>query len=130
MNKLFITVASITGGLGVILGAFGAHALKAKLTPEQLQPFETGVKYQFYHTFALIAIALLAEKYSSQSSLLNLAGYFFIAGIVLFSGSLYMLATRSLYGGESWTWLGPLTPIGGLSFVIGWCMLLWISIKN
>jgi uncharacterized membrane protein YgdD (TMEM256/DUF423 family) len=116
-QKFYIGIAGVLGALVVILGAFGAHALKTKLEITELATFETGVKYHFYHTIALLIIGLLMERYPSQ--LLNIAGISFITGIVLFSGSLYLLATRSLIGGEL-KWLGPITPFGGLAFVIGW----------
>ena len=122
MQKIFLTIAGLSGALAVILGAFGAHALKTKLSPDQLQTFETGVRYQMYHTFALIAVALLLERYSNN--LLNYSGYLFIIGIILFSGSLYLLAIAG------WTWLGPVTPFGGLSFIIGWILFLITFLKK
>jgi uncharacterized membrane protein YgdD (TMEM256/DUF423 family) len=123
MQKTFLTIACISGSLAVILGAFGAHALKARLTPGDLMVFETGVKYQMYHTFALITVAFLIDKYPGHA-LLNGAGYFFMAGILLFSGSLYLLASKNLLGIEKWRWMGPVTPLGGLSFVLGWIFIL------
>ena len=128
MQKILLSIAALSGAFAVILGAFGAHALKEKLSPEQLQTFETGVRYQMYHTFALIAVALLLEKYNN--SLLNYSGYLFITGIILFSGSLYLLATKILLGIENWIWLGAVTPIGGLCFIFGWILLLINFLKN
>lgn len=129
MQKIFFSVASITGGLAVMLGAFGAHALKAKLSVEQLQVFETGVKYQMYHTFALLCIALLMEKFPDKTGL-NIAGYCFIIGMFLFSGSLYLLSMKDFLGLENWRWLGPITPLGGLSFIIGWALMLVVVVSK
>ena len=127
-QKIFFSIAGLSGALAVIIGAFGAHALKTKLSSEQLQTFETGVRYQMYHTFALIAVAFLFDKYNN--GLLRYSGYLFTIGIVLFSGSLYLLATKSLFGIESWAWLGPITPLGGLCFIIGWTLFLINFLKK
>ena len=128
MQKTFLVIGSAIAALAVILGAFGAHALKEKFSPEQLQTFETGVRYQMYHAFALIIISFASEKLNAQ--LLNYSGYFFIAGIIFFSGSLYLLSAKNLLGIESWKFLGPITPLGGLSFIAGWIMLLLSAIKK
>jgi uncharacterized membrane protein YgdD (TMEM256/DUF423 family) len=129
MSKLFLTSGSLLAALAVVLGAFGAHALKEKLTPESLQIFETGVRYQMYHSFALIFVFLLSSKINSPA--LNYSGYFFIAGIVLFSGSVYLLACRELLGIEGWkNVLGPITPLGGLCFIIGWVCMIVASVKS
>ena len=125
-NKL-IRIASLFGVLAVILGAFGAHTLKSLLTPDQLQSYETGVRYQFYHAFAILFCALLSDK--MVSSKLNMAAGSFIAGILLFSGSIYMLSLKSLFGIESLSWLGPVTPIGGVLFIVGW-VFVFLSAKN
>lgn len=120
--KNYISLASVFGALAVILGAFGAHALKEKISVQQLQVFETGVKYQFYHALALLFIGLLAEKFNVPS--LNYAAWFFAAGILLFSGSLYLLSTIDINGlGGIKSILGPITPIGGLCFILGWASL-------
>jgi uncharacterized membrane protein YgdD (TMEM256/DUF423 family) len=128
MQKLFLSIGSLAAAVAVMLGAFGAHALKEKLSPDQLQVFETGVRYQFYHAFALIAIGILAEKFSS--SLLNYSGWLFCLGIIFFSGSLYLLSTRNLLGIENWKFLGPVTPLGGLCFIAGWIFLLVSVLKR
>jgi uncharacterized membrane protein YgdD (TMEM256/DUF423 family) len=117
-NLNLIRIAAISGAFCVALGAFGAHSLKESLSPEQLQVFETGVRYQFYHTFAILACGLLASMMNTV-----FAARMFLAGIIGFSGSLYLLSTRTLTGLESWTWLGPITPLGGLCFIIGWIFL-------
>lgn len=120
-----IALASIILALAVILGAFGAHGLKSKLSTHQLSIFETGIRYHFIHGLALLAIAglhdfITTRQMKTLSVLLSL-------GIILFSGSLYLLATRELFGIEHWKFLGLLTPIGGLLFVIAWLYLAYIS---
>jgi uncharacterized membrane protein YgdD (TMEM256/DUF423 family) len=116
MKRNFIITAAVMGALAVILGAFGAHALKATLTAEQLQTFEVGVRYHFYHAFALLLTGILYKEFSSK--LLVWAGNLFIAGTVLFSGSLYLLSTI-----EGFKKLGIITPIGGACFIAGWLLL-------
>jgi uncharacterized membrane protein YgdD (TMEM256/DUF423 family) len=128
MQKLFGLIAAFYGATAVITGAFGAHALKEKLDVFQLQVFEKGVQYQFYHVAALLAVFLLGTKI--QNSWLNIAGWFFTFGILFFSGSLYLLATRDLMGTAGLTpILGPITPIGGLCFIIGWVCLFTSILK-
>ncbi len=120
MNKQIIITAAIYGVLAVVTGAFGAHALKSKLEPAQLEVWHTAVQYQFYHVFALLFLSTLNPQ---GNNLLEWGYYFFTFGILLFSGSLYLLATRSILG---WDWIkffGPVTPLGGLFFIIGWIML-------
>jgi uncharacterized membrane protein YgdD (TMEM256/DUF423 family) len=116
-----VKIAAISGAVAVILGAFGAHSLKGALPPEQLQVYETGVRYQFYHTLAILLCGLLLRQ--SESGLFKTSGYFFLAGIVCFSGSLYLLSTRAILGIEDWAFLGPVTPVGGLFFICGWIIL-------
>jgi len=116
----------ILGALAVALGALGAHFLKSKLdtgliTSDQLNGFDTGVKYHMYHVLAMLIVVLLNAKHSSK--FLNYAYTFFLVGIILFSGSLYFLCTRNLYGAEWLKFLGPVTPIGGIAFVFGWLCL-------
>lgn len=123
MQKTFGTIAAVYGAVAVILGAFGAHALKDKLDAYQHTIYEKAVSYQFYHVAALLAVAFLAEK--TQANTLNYAGWLFTVGILFFSGSLYLLATKSLLGMEVATpVLGPITPIGGLCMIAGWIFLL------
>jgi uncharacterized membrane protein YgdD (TMEM256/DUF423 family) len=119
MQKSIMLSGITFAALAVMLGAFGAHALKEKISPENLQVFETGVRYQFYHALALILLALAAEKYSNGP--VQLSAILFITGIVFFSGSIYLLSTRELLGIESWKKiLGPITPLGGLSLILAW----------
>ena len=118
-SKHLLVTAAILGGLAVVLGAFGAHGLKPRLTSEQLASFETGVRYQMYHALAIIACAWLLERGLPAA---GTAGLLFTLGIALFSGSIYLLSTRGLTGLEA-RWLGPVTPLGGLSFIAGWAAL-------
>lgn len=120
MNKQIIVTASLLGMLAVITGAFGAHGLKAVLSAAQLEVWHTAVQYNFYHVFALLFLSTLKGP---KSKLISAAYYFFTFGIVFFSGSLYLLSCRSIIG---WDWLivmGPITPLGGLLFILGWLML-------
>jgi uncharacterized membrane protein YgdD (TMEM256/DUF423 family) len=112
--------------VAVILGAFGAHALKARLDVGALANWETAVRYQFYHVFAIITAAWLADK--SQDKLALRAGWLFFIGILLFSGSLYFLSLRNLLE-MNLLWLGPITPLGGLAFISGW-VCLFISFRR
>lgn len=123
MNKKLIIVGAFTTLLAVVIGAFGAHGLKAVLETAQLNTFEIGVRYQFYHSFAILLVGILYFHFPDKKIIT--AGWFFLAGIILFSGSLYLLACREVLGISSWTFLGPLTPIGGVLFIIGWGMIIW-----
>jgi uncharacterized membrane protein YgdD (TMEM256/DUF423 family) len=129
-TKNLLIFSGISGAFCVALGAMGAHALKDILPAENLQTFETAVKYQFYHTFAIILVAIVAEKIPSK--LLDYASMLFIAGIVLFSFSLYFLALRPLLGiqSEEMKWIGAITPFGGLSFIMAWLMLTFSAFKS
>jgi len=120
MYKTFLLIAAILGFLGVALGAFGAHGLRNRLSAEMLAVFETGVRYQMYHVFALLTVAATAAHVGAVR-LLTISGWSFIAGIVIFSGSLYALA---LTGVTMW---GAVTPIGGLAFLIGWACLAFFA---
>ena len=121
MQKLFLIIASISGLLAVGLGAFGAHALKGQLEAfGRLETYQTAVSYQFYHTLALLGIALLL--YKVHTKWLTYAGYGMAMGILIFSGSLYVLCFTGI------TWLGAITPIGGLAFMGGWfCLLIAVA---
>lgn len=115
-------MASISGLFAVALGAFGAHILKKILTPDDVQIFETGVRYQFYHTFALLIVAITSRYLSHRWT--AIAGWLFVAGMVLFSGSLYLLAVSEAFGLTGLNViLGPMTPIGGVLFMGGWLAL-------
>ena len=116
MDRTFLIIGALAGLIGVGLGAFGAHGLRVRLPPEMLDVFETGVRYQMYHAFAILIVALMAARLDGW--LIRAAGWSFAAGIVLFSGSLYMLALSRI------TVLGAITPIGGLAFLAGWACLV------
>ncbi len=117
MAKLFLMLASASGMIAVILGAFGAHGLRGKITPELLATYQTGNQYQFYHTLALLIIAILLRLAPTNQWLIN-SGWLMTIGMLLFSGSLYVLAL----GGSHW--LGPVTPLGGLCLIVAWACLL------
>ncbi len=116
MERIFFILASVFGGLAVALGAFGAHALRARLTASLLETFETGVRYHFYHAIALVLVVVALDRWP-KSNLPTLAGWLFVIGIVIFSGSLYALAFTGI------RWLGAITPIGGVAFIAGWVCL-------
>ncbi|PWS29418.1 DUF423 domain-containing protein [Pedobacter yonginense] len=127
MNKRIILTASFFGAVAVLLGAFGAHGLKSLVDGPSLEIWQKGVDYQFYHTFALLYLSTFARY---RNKLINIAYFCFTFGIVLFSGSLYLLATRSLTNIGFTEFIGPVTPIGGLLFVLGWIMLFFAAIKD
>lgn len=113
---------SINALLAVAIGAFGAHALKKMVTPDLLVTFETGVRYQFYHSFALLITALVYDKLPIGS--IRFAGYAFLTGIFLFSGSLYAITFLKIQGAVGLNGIGTITPIGGLFFIGGWIFLI------
>lgn len=125
MHKGFLIIASVSAALSVVLGAFGAHALKQIVSPGSVATFETGVRYQFYHTFALFVVAILLQAFPGKW--LTAAGWLFIIGIVLFSGSLYLLALLKASNTVGMKGIGIITPFGGLFFIAGWiCLLIGI----
>jgi uncharacterized membrane protein YgdD (TMEM256/DUF423 family) len=119
--RLFLLLGAVYGLLGVAFGAFGAHALRSRLTPEMLAVYHTGVEYQFYHAFALLAVGVLCTVRPEPG--LGVAGWCFAAGVLLFSGSLYLLALSGT------RWLGAITPAGGVLFLIGWGALIWAVVR-
>jgi uncharacterized membrane protein YgdD (TMEM256/DUF423 family) len=120
-EKKIIATGAVFGGLAVVTGAFGAHGLKNLLPADQLQVYDTAVRYQFYHGLALILTGLLIKNFNNKN--LTRAGYSFIGGTILFSGSLYVLSTSSLLNLQL-NWIGIITPIGGLLMITGWILLL------
>ena len=120
MDKTFLLVGALAGFLAVAFGAFGAHALRSRLTPEMLGAFETGVRYQMYHALAILAVGLMMARMGGW--LFAMAGWLFAAGIVFFSGSLYVLALSGA------TAFGAITPIGGLLLLAGWACLIVAAI--
>jgi uncharacterized membrane protein YgdD (TMEM256/DUF423 family) len=125
--RLFLTVGAGSAGISVILGAFAAHGLKARLDVASLSAFQTGVTYQFFHSLALCVLALWLRQLGRDvpsSDAAAIAGMAFLVGIVFFSGSLYSLSL----GGPRW--LGPITPLGGLAFIVGWASFAWSAWRN
>jgi uncharacterized membrane protein YgdD (TMEM256/DUF423 family) len=122
MDRLFFVLGSTSGFLGVALGAFGAHALKARLDADLLATFEVGVRYQMYHAFALLAVGWAQTRWPGP--VLSASGWLFVAGTVIFSGSLYVL----VLSGQRW--LGAATPIGGAALLAGWLCLAWAVWKG
>ncbi|WGT68155.1 DUF423 domain-containing protein [cyanobacterium endosymbiont of Epithemia clementina EcSB] len=118
MVKVFMIVGSTLAGLGVAGGAFARHSLKNRLSAHALDIFETGIKYQMYHSLALLLVVLLLTSQQNYPSSLLWAGYGFILGMLIFSGSLYALSLTGI------KWLGAITPIGGMAFMIGWGSLV------
>jgi uncharacterized membrane protein YgdD (TMEM256/DUF423 family) len=115
MDRLFLGLAAIAAAVAVIAGSFGAHGLRERLTPDMLAVFETAVRYHMYHALGLIAVAWAASRWSD--TLIVISGWLLIAGIVIFSGSLYLLSITGM------RWLGAITPIGGVAFIAGWMCL-------
>ena len=128
MHKLYLISGSVFAGLGVVLGAFGAHGLKQIVGPETVATFQTGVQYQMYHAFALLIVGILYERL--PHSLVSWAGGLFIGGIILFSGSLYLLAALKAANKVGLGGVGIITPIGGLLFIAGWILLLMGILKS
>ncbi len=118
MDRLFFVLGSASAGIAVALGAFGAHALKARLSPEMLAVYETGVRYQMFHALALLAVAWAAARWPASAAI-TASGWLFVAGTLLFSGSLVALSLSGVRG------LGAVTPIGGLAWLLGWAALAW-----
>jgi uncharacterized membrane protein YgdD (TMEM256/DUF423 family) len=116
MDRLFFVLGAVLAGLGVALGAFGAHGLQTRLTGGAMATFETAVRYQMYHALALLAVAFAITRWQGSTWPMA-AGWLFVAGILLFSGSLYLLSLSGL------RWLGAITPLGGVAFIVGWACL-------
>lgn len=121
-SKTFFALGAAFGALAVLLGAFGAHALRATLSEADLATFEIGVRYQMYHALALMAVAWASTQWSAAT--VSLAGWAFVAGIVVFSGSLYVLVLTGQ------RWLGAITPIGGVALIVGWGLLAWTALRS
>lgn len=117
MDRLFFALGALSAGFGVALGAFGAHALKARLSPDMLAVWETGVRYQLVHALALLAVAWATTRWPGGA--VQASGWLFVAGTLLFSGSLYALALTGVRG------LGAVTPLGGAAWIVGWALLAW-----
>ncbi|MEP6584291.1 MAG: DUF423 domain-containing protein [Ginsengibacter sp.] len=129
MHKGFLKAAAFIGALSVALGAFAAHALKESVSDYAVSIFETGVRYQFYHVFALLFSGILYKEF--QNKFIKWSGRLFIAGIIIFSGSLYMLTFIKAAVKPGYDWIGAITPIGGICFIAGWlCLLFGVSSKS
>jgi uncharacterized membrane protein YgdD (TMEM256/DUF423 family) len=120
MDRTFLLAGAVAGLVAVAFGAFGAHGLRGRLTPDMLAVFETGVRYHMYHALALLLVAALVSRPGAGRAIVA-AGWLFVAGIVLFSGSLYLLAITGV------TVLGAITPIGGVAFLAGWALLAFAA---
>ena len=120
MAKLIIILAGVNGFLAVSIGAFAAHMLRDRLSPELLNTFQTGVQYHMYHALALLGIGLMMLNFSA-SNLLRISAYLMMSGIILFSGSLYLLSITGL------RWLGAITPLGGLCYLTAWALIAWFA---
>ena len=125
MKNKTLHIAFVSGALAVALGAFGAHALRTVLDAQELQTYNTGVQYHFYHTLALAISGMLQLHFSNR--FLNYAAYFFITGLILFSGSLYLMSFLKAAGAEGVNWLGAITPFGGACFIAGWGCLFFAA---
>lgn len=132
MDRRFIIAGLIFAISAVIFGAFGVHALKSLVTMDRLSSYETAVRYQFYHAFALMFWGIYIQKQSIQSSLLNkMIFYLLLSGVFLFSGSIYLLVLRVPLNVESWvSFIGPLTPLGGLLLIFAWAFMLIVVFKS
>jgi uncharacterized membrane protein YgdD (TMEM256/DUF423 family) len=117
MDRLFFALGALSAGLGVALGAFGAHALKARLAPDMLAVWETGVRYQIFHALALLAAAWAVTRWPGAA--ITASGWLFVVGTLLFSGSLYVLSLSGV------RWLGAVTPLGGVAWIAAWLCLAW-----
>lgn len=126
MNKRIILTAAFLGGLAVVLGAFGAHSLKALISVSSLEIWQKGVEYQFYHVFALLYLSTFARY---KNKLISFSYIFFTLGIIFFSGSLYVLALKDIHHFTT-RFIGPITPIGGLCFILGWICLFLAALKD
>jgi uncharacterized membrane protein YgdD (TMEM256/DUF423 family) len=122
MDRTFLALAAVSGAIAVAAGAFGAHGLKARLSPEMLAVFETGARYQMFHALALVAAAWVAHRFPGGAA--AAAGWLFVAGTALFSFSLYALALSGVRG------LGAVTPFGGVAFIAGWLALAWAAVRG
>jgi uncharacterized membrane protein YgdD (TMEM256/DUF423 family) len=122
VDRLFFALGALSALLAVAAGAFGAHALRARLSPDMLAVFETGARYQMYHALGLLAVAWAAGRWPGGAT--TAAGWLFVAGTLIFSGSLYLLTLTGM------RWLGAITPLGGLAFILGWAALAWSALRG
>jgi uncharacterized membrane protein YgdD (TMEM256/DUF423 family) len=124
MDRTFLAIAAVAGALAVAAGAFGSHALAGRLPVERLSTFETGARYLMFHALALVAVALALGRWPSAAGWLQASGWCFVAGMLLFSGSLFLLTLTGI------RWLGAITPLGGVAFLLGWGCLLVAAVRS
>jgi uncharacterized membrane protein YgdD (TMEM256/DUF423 family) len=122
MSRFFVSIGAVAAAVAVVAGAFGAHGLEARVSPDRLDTFKTGVTYHMYHALALLVVGWAASQWTATP--IVWAGYCFIAGILIFSGSLYTLVLTDT------SWLGAVTPIGGVAFIAGWLLFAWGVMKG
>ncbi len=122
MTAVFFAIGAIAALLAVAAGAFGAHALEARVGADRLEIFEVGARYHMYHALGLLAVAWATTRWPGAAT--NAAGWLFVAGILIFSGSLYTIGL----GGPRW--LGAITPVGGTAFIVGWALLAWAGLRG
>ena len=124
MPRTFFIIGTILAGIAVTAGAFGAHGLKKMVTPELLDTWDKAVRYQMYHALGLLILSWAVTLWSEQIKLLAVGGWLFLAGTILFSGSLYVLVLSGI------RWLGAITPLGGVAFVVGWVCLMMAAVRS
>jgi uncharacterized membrane protein YgdD (TMEM256/DUF423 family) len=124
MPRTFFIIGTILAGIAVTAGAFGAHGLKKMVTPELLDTWDKAVRYQMYHALGLLILSWAVTQWSEQIKLLAVGGWLFLAGTILFSGSLYVLVLSGI------RWLGAITPLGGVAFVVGWVCLMMAAVRS
>ncbi|OYU96141.1 MAG: hypothetical protein CFE21_06940 [Bacteroidetes bacterium B1(2017)] len=122
-HRIYTRLGFLLAAIGVILGAFGSHVLKELIGESELNTFDTGVRYQMIHALAIIILSLSHRKFDENK--LDLTLGLFLAGILIFSGSLYLLATRSIWGDDSYRIIGAITPLGGIAFISGWLLMFF-----
>jgi len=122
MDRIFFALGAASALIAVAAGAFGAHGLAGRLPAERLDVFQTAARYQIYHALALLAVAWATTRWPGAST--SAAGWLFVAGTVLFSGSLYVLSLTGI------RWLGAITPLGGVAFLAGWACLIWATVRS
>lgn len=122
MTNIFFALGALSAFIAVAAGAFGAHALADRLTPDRLDTFQIGARYQMYHALALLAVAWATTRWPGTAT--NTAGWLFVAGTVIFCGTVYALGLGAP------RWLGAVTPLGGLAFLSGWALLAWVAVKG
>ena len=121
MERIFFVIGSMLAFLGVAAGAFGAHGLRGRVSPELIDVFETAARYHVYHALGLLAVAYAASRWPGPAT--TAAGWLFVVGMVLFSGSLYLMTFTGM------RWLGAITPLGGAAFLAGWAALAWAALR-